>query len=326
MISVIVPVYKVEPYLHKCIDSILAQTYTDFELILIDDGSPDNCGAICDEYARRDARIRVIHQENGGLSAARNAGIDIAKGEYLSFVDSDDMIAKTYLERLVDVLTKEHADISVCGMVNFTDGEEPKLDAGQQYPAEAMTGRDACLSIYKMDGKVWVTAPSKLYNAKLFNNIRFPVGLIHEDQATIPPVIYMAGRVALIKDKLYIYRKRNGSITSWFSTKRFDDCIAVEQCTDFYVNHNDIEMAECASNCKKLLNSKLVVHAYENNMQNQIPSKYKMSLTQALRNIRKSSTEGTYAWHLSLVYPKLVRPYYYMVKIRKMLGINKKTD
>ncbi len=322
MISVIVPVYKVEPYLHRCIDSILAQTYTDFELILIDDGSPDNCGAICDEYAQRDKRIRVIHQENGGLSAARNAGIDIARGEYLSFVDSDDMIAETYLERLFEVLTEEHADISVCGMMTFTDGEEPKPDVGRRHPTETMTGRDACMSMYKMDGKIWVTACAKLYSAMLFNDIRFPAGLIHEDQARIPQAIYMADRVALIKDRLYIYRKRNGSITSRFSAKRFDDCIAVEQCMDFYVNHNDEEMAKCASNCKKLLNSKLVVHAYENNMQKQIPTKYKMSLPQALHNIRKMTSDDIYVWHLSLVYPKLVRPYYYLVKLRKILGIN----
>lgn len=324
MISVIVPVYKVEPYLRQCIDSILAQTYTDFELILVDDGSPDNCGAICDEYAEKDNRVVVIHQQNAGVSAARNAGIDIAKGEYLSFVDSDDMIAETYLEKLLDALIKEHADISVCGMLKFQDGTEPHQELIQCGKVDAMTGRNACLSIYKMDGKLWVESWCKMYSTRLFENIRFPVGLIHEDQATIPKVCYMANDVVIMEDKLYLYRKRKESITASFSVKRFDDCIAVEQCIDFFKAYNDEEMVKQALNCKRMINSKLVVNAYKNKMQQQIPAEYKMSLTQALRNIKRLGSEDTYAWYLSLVYPKLVRPYYYMVKIRKMLGINNK--
>lgn len=322
MISVIVPVYKVEPYLRQCIDSILAQTYTDFELILVDDGSPDNCGAICDEYARRDARIRVIHQENGGLSAARNAGIDIAKGEYLSFVDSDDMITETYLEKLLDTLTKEHADISVCGMLKFQDGTEPETSSDEIELVETMSGRDACLSIYRMDGKVPVMACGKLYKRGLFEEIRYPKGRIHEDDATTPRVLYNASCVVTNSTRLYLYRQRAGSIMAHFSVKRLDGCIAVEQCIDFFKAYNDEEMVKQALNCKRMINSKIVVNAYKNGVQRQIPSEYKMSLTQALRNIRRSGSEDTYAWYLSLVYPKLIRPYYYMVKIRKMLGLN----
>ncbi len=114
-LSIIVPVYKVEPYLPKCIDSILAQTFTDFELILIDDGSPDRCGEICDEYAAKDSRIVVIHQENKGVSAARNAGLDIAKGEYIGFVDSDDWIEKTMYKRLISIMQADDTDIAICG-------------------------------------------------------------------------------------------------------------------------------------------------------------------------------------------------------------------
>lgn len=111
-ISIIVPVYKVEPYLRKCVDSILAQTFTDFEVILVDDGSPDNSGKICDEYASKDSRVRVIHKKNGGLSSARNAGIDVARGKYLGFVDSDDYIEKDMYELLYDNIVKEQADRS----------------------------------------------------------------------------------------------------------------------------------------------------------------------------------------------------------------------
>ena len=116
MISIIVPVYKVEKYLDRCIESVLAQTYTDFELILVDDGSPDNCPAMCDAWAEKDSRIRVIHKPNGGLSSARNAGLDIMKGEYVTFIDSDDTVLPNYLERLLTALTVNSADVSVCSL------------------------------------------------------------------------------------------------------------------------------------------------------------------------------------------------------------------
>lgn len=120
-ISIIVPVYKVEPYLRKCVDSILAQTFTNFEVILVDDGSPDNSGKICDEYAIKDSRVRVIHKENGGLSSARNAGIDIARGKYLGFVDSDDYIAEDMYEVLYENLKFYDADISSVEIIPFRD-------------------------------------------------------------------------------------------------------------------------------------------------------------------------------------------------------------
>ena len=126
-ISVIVPVYKVEKYIHRCVDSILEQTYADFELILVDDGSPDNCGAICDEYATQDSRVVVIHQENGGLSAARNAGIDWAftnsDSQWISFVDSDDWVHPEYLERLLDVAVSRSADMTFCMLTAFSEDE-----------------------------------------------------------------------------------------------------------------------------------------------------------------------------------------------------------
>lgn len=127
-ISIIVPVYKVEPYLRRCVDSILVQTFADFELILVDDGSPDNCPAICDEYAAKDSRVRVIHQENSGVSAARNAGLDALSpdSEWITFVDSDDWVNEEYLERLYDAVREHHTEVSVCGYVQ-TKGEEPDL-------------------------------------------------------------------------------------------------------------------------------------------------------------------------------------------------------
>ena len=140
-LSIVVPVYKVEKYLPKCIDSILAQTFRDFELILIDDGSPDNCGAICDDYAARDSRIKVIHQENAGVSAARNAGLDIATGTYLGFVDSDDWIEPEMYETMIATAKEKQVDVVVCGIRYCTDsGESIRSDLidNRAYTAEEM--------------------------------------------------------------------------------------------------------------------------------------------------------------------------------------------
>lgn len=131
-ISIIVPVYNVEKYLEKCVRSILAQTFTDFELILVDDGSPDSSGAMCDQFAKQDERVKVIHKENGGLSDARNAGIEIATGEYLGFIDSDDYIADDMYELLYTNIVKEDADLSICGIYDVYEGKEP-VEKQQQY-------------------------------------------------------------------------------------------------------------------------------------------------------------------------------------------------
>ncbi len=320
-ISVIVPVYKVEPYIHQCIDSILAQTYTVFELILVDDGSPDNCGLICDEYAKQDDRIRVIHQENQGLSAARNAGINIAKGECLTFIDSDDLITENYLERLYQLLIEYHAEISVCDMYSFQDGEEfPDGTSYGEDEISLMTGRDACLSIYRMDGRVPIMACGKLYCAKLFTDIRYPVGLIHEDDATTPKLLYRAKKVVIASDKLYGYRTRPDSITGRaFTAKRFDSITAVQSCVDFFQKENDAELVKWAENAKRVMQSKMVIRAYGDHCQEQIPEQYRMGERRALCCIYRWTSDDTFSWYLSLVHPKWVKLHSYWVKIRKMI-------
>lgn len=170
LISVIVPVYKVETYLPACVDSILSQTFSDFELILVDDGSPDACGAMCDGYAREDSRIRVIHQKNGGLSAARNAGLDIAKGEYVTFVDSDDVIMRDYLRELYLAIIKNDAEVACCKFQNFED-DKPDIESAKSISkvhVKVMTGHEAVLSIYNATGEVSVNAYGKLFMMKLF--------------------------------------------------------------------------------------------------------------------------------------------------------------
>ena len=205
MVSIIVPIYNVEQYISKCIESILAQTYRDFELILVDDGSTDMCGKICDEYAKQDSRVHVIHQENKGVSAARNAGISLAKGEYIMFVDSDDFITENMLEKMHDCIAESGSDIAICGINNFLDGAETE-DKSQMndISTKTISGRDACLSIYRMDGRVPVMAWGKLYKSELFTDIRYPVGRIQEDDGTTPKLLYRAKMVSIIDNEMYL--------------------------------------------------------------------------------------------------------------------------
>ena len=218
LISIVVPVYKVEEYLKECICSILRQTYTNFELILVDDGSPDNCGKICDNYAALDKRIRVIHKTNGGLSDARNAGICIARGKYITFVDSDDYIASQYLERLYLFLIKYNADIVQCEYTSDNQQLSQKMK-------DEFFSYDKCKAMVEMlhFGRVQVNAWAKLYKASLFTNIKYPVGRINEDNLTTYKLINLSEKVICISDNLYYYRMNNeGIMLGRFSKDRYE--------------------------------------------------------------------------------------------------------
>ncbi len=217
LISVIVPVYKVEPYLRKCVDSILNQTYRNLEVILVDDGSPDNCGAICDEYAAKDNRIKVIHKKNGGLSDARNAGLAVMNGEYLSFVDSDDLLPDDAVETMLTVAVAENADLVIGGHNRFEETPVPSSDkeifVKRWKPAEAMADmlRNGCAS--------W----ARLYRRELHQSVLFPVGEINEDEAIVLPLLERCGTVAVTNAVVYHYRCRPESITTArFSVKKLD--------------------------------------------------------------------------------------------------------
>lgn len=213
LISVIVPVYNVEQFLPRCVDSILAQTYQNLEIILVDDGARDASGRICDEYAAKDTRIRVIHKENGGLSSARNAGIDAARGEYLAFVDSDDWIEPDTYQHMLERMVQYGVKLVCAGRydVNGKTGEKtlglcPKQETC--ITAEEMLGRiflwDGC------DSSAW----DKLYHRSLFAEFRYPVGKICEDVATTYKIVLLAGQAVLCDKPVYNYYHRPGSITT----------------------------------------------------------------------------------------------------------------
>ena len=202
-VSVIVPVYKVEPYIRRCIDSILSQELSDFELILVNDGSPDNCGKICDEYAEKDTRITVIHQNNGGLSAARNKGLDYVLGKkstkWLTFIDSDDWVHPQYLSALYNAVLQTGLNISSCGYVQ-TDIMVPYSDE-----IITVTQEDTELFYTGEQSVQAIVAWNKLYRREDFENIRFPEGKIHEDEYTTYKLLFKNDKTAVVNNALYYY-------------------------------------------------------------------------------------------------------------------------
>ncbi len=209
LISIVVPIYKVEKYLEHCVKSILNQTITDIEVILVDDGSPDNCGAICDELAKTDSRIKVIHKPNGGLSDARNAGIDIAEGKYIGLVDSDDYIAPTMYEKLLKAIEENKADASMCYACNIYD-DDMEYRPCKTGDVDVFEG-DAILDAL-FDKKLNNFAWNKLYKRELFDNIRYPFDKIYEDLFTTYKIFGNCKKVALDTSQMYYYRIRRDSI------------------------------------------------------------------------------------------------------------------
>ena len=221
-LSIIVPVYKVEKYLPRCIDSILAQTFGDFELILIDDGSPDGCGRICDEYARKDKRIVVIHQKNMGVSAARNAGLDIAHGRYIGFVDSDDWIEPQMYEVMMDAIRENGADMAVCG-VRYAD-EDGKFTRADRL-SEGVYSRAGLLEdVFAMPNRLGGGCCNKVFDASKIASVRFKVGMtIAEDALYLFDCFMRIDGAVKIGDALYNVYERCGSAT------RTDSMICVNE-------------------------------------------------------------------------------------------------
>ena len=219
LISVIVPVFKVEKYLPRCLDSILSQTFTDFELLLVDDGSPDSCPEICDEYARRDRRISVIHKENGGLSSARNAALDRATGKYVSFVDSDDYITADALQTLYSALTETDSDIAVGNMMSV---DESGYISEFYIPADGRTllEGDEILSTLNQP-----CACNRLYKSEIFRSLRFPEGRLYEDVFIYHRILAQTKRMVLTGKTDYYYLIRSDSIMHSEYDIRFTDIV-----------------------------------------------------------------------------------------------------
>lgn len=211
LISVIVPVYNVENFLDICVASVISQSYSNIEIILIDDGSTDSSGKLCDEYAKKDSRIRVIHQKNNGLSGARNTGMNAAKGDYFCFVDSDDVIHRDFIKILYNCLKEYDSDIAVCDYVKFSkDMPDDNRSVTETYTvwSDIQAINEMCI-----DGRLIPVVWNKIYKRKLFDNISFPVGKIHEDEFVTPQILTKVTSFPVCNAELYYYRQREDSIT-----------------------------------------------------------------------------------------------------------------
>lgn len=211
LISIIVPIYNVEQYLNKCVDSIIHQSYSKLEIILVDDGSPDKCGEICNEYAAKDNRVKVVHKKNGGLSDARNAGIELAKGEWITFVDSDDYISVDYVETLYGLVAKNECKVGVACVQYVYDGNVPPIHqrAYQEYIFDKWKGIEEMFYQELFDTMAWC----KIYHKSLFETgIRYPYGIYYEDLPTTYLLFLHTDSIAFCNKKIYYYLQRKNSI------------------------------------------------------------------------------------------------------------------
>lgn len=234
LISVIVPVFNVENFLSKCIESIISQTYDNLEIILVDDGSTDMSSQICDEYKVKDNRVRVVHKENGGLSDARNTGVKIATGNYIGFVDGDDYIEADMYEKLFEAIQEYKAEISICGRMYISDIGSKELFTNDRI---VVFSKYEALKHYLINDLIDPSVCDKLFAKRIFQNIEFPVGKLHEDLFVMYKIINAVDSIVHVGTPKYNYILRNGSITkSKFSVRNFDYIDAKSEMRDFFID------------------------------------------------------------------------------------------
>lgn len=221
LISVIVPIYNVEKYLDRCVDSIINQIYKNLEIILVDDGSPDNCPQMCDDYAKKDSRIKVVHKENGGLSDARNVGMKVATGEYVSFIDSDDYVSLDFYETLLETIVDNDSDIVECGVVKFYENEkfDKYNDDLKVTNYDTVDALDGLINENPFKQHVW----NKLYKSNIALDIPYAVGKLNEDEFWTYQIFGKAKKVTRINKTMYYYFQRGSSIMgNGYNIKRLD--------------------------------------------------------------------------------------------------------
>ncbi len=237
LISIVIPVYNTSIYLEKCINTVINQTYSNLEIIIVDDGSTDNSAKICEEFSCKDNRIKVIHQKNSGLSAARNTGIKNATGDYILFIDSDDYIDLYYVEKLEKSITKELADIAVCGIIYFEEESVP-LSIQEAKKTTVLNNNEQMRAFLTQEQYIPVSTWTKMYKRSLFNTLRFPVGKYHEDIFTTYKLLDLSQRTVVIPEALYWYRQRPNSImNSSFNLHHMDALEATIEQAEFIKMH-----------------------------------------------------------------------------------------
>jgi glycosyltransferase involved in cell wall biosynthesis len=316
LVSIVIPVYKVEKYIYGCLESVITQSYKNLEIILVDDGSPDKCGIICDKFAKIDQRINVIHKKNGGVSEARNYGIEKARGDYITFVDSDDQIHPEMIKYLVEGLEKSGADISICGYSKVLEpvDEFPKLNLSNDWKVKS--GEKVCERMYKKDASL-VVVYKKMYKKELWRKLRFPVGKIHEDEFLSYKLFMNSVKIAYSEDKLYYYLKRTGSIMNTkYSNLRLDCFEAIEEQIEYFKERRINNLEKEALKHKFYFCIKGLEEVSEN--QKDLQKKLKVEYKRTLRQIKRSQlfTKEELVWYFEPKSNRLCNILYW--KIRKL--------
>ena len=324
-ISVIVPVYNVEQYIDKCVTSILNQSYCNFELVLIDDGSPDNCPALCDKWAERDSRIVVIHQKNGGLSAARNAGIDWvfanSDSQWITFIDSDDWVHEKYLEFLHKAVTKHQVLVAIGGYQK-TAGENPPVD--ENHTDGELLETEACFREHNINA---IISCGKLFSRECFEGVRFPVGRLHEDEFTTHKLLFRHEQVVYIPEPLYAYYENPDSIThvAW-SPRRIDALDAYQERIEYFRQSSRDRMFHWTLDV--YIWYIIAMRETVIGLNNELSKKYSKVLFKRLRkeliHYRKDAPIQKFAGAYELAFPCEMRVYWIVTavkrKIKNLLG------
>ncbi len=303
LISVVIPIFNEEEYLERCINSILVQTYKNLEIILVNDGSTDKSGQICDNYAQKDPRIKVIHKKNGGLSSARNKGIDISNGEFLSFLDSDDWVTNKYIETLYSLIKEHNAEISV---VNFEKIYETNQNfSSNETVIKTFNKYQALRALTDDYYHILVTSTAKLYERSLFNKIRFPLNKIHEDEFVAHHLYYMANNVVVSTEKhMYYWQHANSIMGSGYNTSH--RLHALEAIYDRKMCLEKLNMSKPIANVNKLLFS-ILRDIYTND-----PSTSLIDVKQELEFMKKELDNNKYDFTFTLKY----KIYYFALALK----------
>lgn len=319
-ISIVVPVYKVEKYLHRCVDSLLNQSFTAFDLILVDDGSPDRCGQICDQYAERDKRIHVIHQHNGGLSAARNRGIDWSlsnsDSKWITFVDSDDWVHPQYLSLLYESALVCKADISVCAYKELKDSANLEYEKVEDCSTTEWKPEDFFVENHVNATVAW----GKLYKKEYFKTLRYPVGKIHEDEFITYRILFRTSKIAFINTQLYYYYMNdNGIMKTESNNKRSDVLEALGQQIEYFEkNHfnraKKISVRAYAGALCSWINTFAGQKSREKE-KSRLRQKLVKQLKQVLKRYRKLFPFEECRWAYEVVYPWRAKCYGFIKRV-----------
>lgn len=316
-ISVIVPVYRVEDYLDRCVESILSQTFTDFELILVDDGSPDHCPAMCDSWAKKDSRIKVIHKENGGLSDARNVGFEASCGEWISFVDSDDYVHPAMLQALYDAVQKFKVKVSICGFKR-TQGES--LEENPDLAANLWSAED----LYMQRNVNATVAWGKLYHCSVV--LPYPVGKLHEDEFVTYRILFACEQIAVLDAELYgYYQNPNSIMGSRWNPRHLHELVAMKEQCDFFEENGFTalfkkrarDFVKAAKNTIENIKNANATAQYQEEIDWLIKKGRRMLIRCKGQKIFNLEQDG---WLIKTFYPNVVRIYSYFNILKNKLS------